>query len=116
MYKSKAQREAEKLAAAMPEESTMEEDIEELRAKLPPGGTPVTKETFEKWKKDRDARKAAALEAEAALHEEEKSIEEEIEEQVRASARELWLVAAACTASSPHPLVLLSARPCSVRA
>lgn len=46
---------------------TLEEKIEEERAALPHDGlTPVTLETFMKWKADRAARKAAELEKKIA--------------------------------------------------
>ena len=45
------------------EEMTLEEKIEEERAALPADGlTPVTFETFMKWKADKAARKQAELE------------------------------------------------------
>lgn len=62
VFKSKAQREAE-LQAKLDAEANagdITESIEEQRAKLPSTGlTPVTAETFSKWKAERDARKAA---------------------------------------------------------
>ena len=49
---------------------TLEEKIEEERAALPSEGlTPVTLETFNKWKEDRAARKQAELEAKIAAEE-----------------------------------------------
>lgn len=55
----------------MEDEISMEEKIEEERAKLPSVGlTPVTKESLEAWKKRRDERKQ--LEAEERMKQEEK--------------------------------------------
>ena len=52
------------------EEMTLEEKIEEERRNLPSEGlTPVTLETFNKWKEDRAARKQAELEAKMAAEE-----------------------------------------------
>ncbi len=52
------------------DEMTLEEKIEEERAALPSDGlTPVTLETFNKWKEDRAARKKAELEAKIAAEE-----------------------------------------------
>ena len=49
---------------------TLEEKIEEERAALPSEGlTPVTLESFQKWKADRAARKQAELEAKIAAEE-----------------------------------------------
>ncbi len=49
------------------EEMTLEEKIEEERANLISSEcTPVTLETFNKWKADKEARKIAELEARAA--------------------------------------------------
>ena len=49
---------------------TLEEKIEEERAALPSEGlTPVTLESFNKWKEDRAARKQAELEAKIAAEE-----------------------------------------------
>lgn len=62
VFKSKAQREAELQAKLEAEANAgdITESIEEQRAKLPSTGlTPVTAETFTKWKAERDARKAA---------------------------------------------------------
>lgn len=62
VYKSKKTRDAEAaLAAALETEVDITETIEAARARLPPGGTPVTAESFAKWKAARDARNAAAL-------------------------------------------------------
>lgn len=52
------------------EEMTLEEKIEEERALLPSEGlTPVTLESFQKWKADRAAKKQAELEAKIAAEE-----------------------------------------------
>lgn len=52
------------------DDMTLEEKIEEERAALPSDGlTPVTLETFQKWKADRAARKQAELEAKIAAEE-----------------------------------------------
>ena len=49
---------------------TLEEKIEEERANLPSDNlTPVTLESFQKWKEDRAARKQAELEAKIAAEE-----------------------------------------------
>merc|ERR1712151_1222660 len=51
-------------AEVVPDERPIEEILEERRRNLPPGGTPVTLETFKAWKEKREAeRLAAALEA-----------------------------------------------------
>eukprot|EP00913_Durusdinium_trenchii_P022747 g21359.t1 len=42
-------------AEVAPDERPIEEIIEEKRAALPPGGTPVTLETFQAWKERREA-------------------------------------------------------------
>lgn len=61
VFKTKAQRDAEKNKKV--EEISIEEIIEQQRAKLGPnGGTPVTAETLAKWKADKAARKQAAEE------------------------------------------------------
>lgn len=66
VYKSKSQRELE-AAAKLNEtmnQTTLEELIEEQRRTLPTTGlTPVTEESFKKWKDARAARKASELEA-----------------------------------------------------
>ena len=52
------------------EKLTMEEEIEQQRAALPSTGlTPVTKESFEAWKKAKAAKKKAELEAKMAEEE-----------------------------------------------
>mmetsp|Transcript_9167 Transcript_9167/g.20240 ORF Transcript_9167/g.20240 Transcript_9167/m.20240 type:complete len:372 (-) Transcript_9167:134-1249(-) len=48
-------------AEVNPDERPIEEIIEEKRAALPPGGTPVTKESFEAWKVSREAARLAAV-------------------------------------------------------
>lgn len=65
VFKTKKQREAEAAAAAANEddERDITESIEEQRASLPPGGTPVTEESFRAWKKARDEKKAAEIKA-----------------------------------------------------
>lgn len=66
VYKSKKQRELEAAAKAAEADGgvSMEELIEEERRKLPSTGlTPVTTETFAKWKEARAARRAAEVEA-----------------------------------------------------
>lgn len=45
------------------DEEPIEEVIERLRAELPSGGTPVTKETFEAWKKKKEDDRLAELQA-----------------------------------------------------
>lgn len=56
VFKTRAEREAEKSRKV--EEVSIEEIIEQQRAKLgPTGGTPVTAETLAKWKADKIARK-----------------------------------------------------------
>ena len=58
MFKSKKDRELEKSNKVV--EISIEEIIEQQRAKLGPnGGTPVTEETLAKWKADKQARKKA---------------------------------------------------------
>lgn len=58
VFKSKKDRELEKGNKVM--EISIEEIIEQQRAKLGPnGGTPVTEETLAKWKADKQARKKA---------------------------------------------------------
>merc|ERR1740121_2334170 len=47
-----------------PDDRTIEEIIEEKRAALPPGGTPVTLESFKAWKEKREAEQAARMEDE----------------------------------------------------
>lgn len=47
-----------------PDERPLEEIIEEKRAALPPGGTPVTLETFKAWKERREADRLARVEQE----------------------------------------------------
>merc|ERR1719468_1122822 len=49
-------------AEIAPDERPIEEIIEEKRAALPPGGTPVTLETFKAWKERREAERLAAVE------------------------------------------------------
>ncbi len=64
VYKSKKERDAEAAAkAAESRDVDITEVIEAARIALPPGGTPVTAETFAKWKAARDARKAAEAHA-----------------------------------------------------
>lgn len=56
VFKTRAEREAEKSKKV--DEISIEEIIEQQRAKLgPSGGTPVTAETLAKWKADKIARK-----------------------------------------------------------
>jgi len=50
-------------AEVAPDERPLEEIIEEKRAALPPGGTPVTPETFKAWKEKREAERLAKVEA-----------------------------------------------------
>lgn len=58
MFKSKAERDADKNKKV--DEISIEEIIEQQRAKLgPTGGTPVTAESLAKWKADKVARKQA---------------------------------------------------------
>jgi hypothetical protein len=58
VFKSKADRDADKNKKV--DEISIEEIIEQQRAKLgPTGGTPVTAETLAKWKADKVARKQA---------------------------------------------------------
>lgn len=67
VFKSKKQRELEAQAAENEEEERdITEEIEELRAALPAGGTPITEESFMAWKKKRDERKAAEIKAKIA--------------------------------------------------
>ncbi|CAJ1389851.1 unnamed protein product, partial [Effrenium voratum] len=49
-------------AEVAPDERPLEEIIEERRAALPPGGTPVTPETFKAWKEKREAERLAKVE------------------------------------------------------
>lgn len=49
-------------AEVAPDERPIEEIIEERRAALPPGGTPVTLETFKAWKAKREAERLAQVE------------------------------------------------------
>lgn len=51
-------------AEIAPDERPIEEIIEERRAALPPGGTPVTLETFKAWKERKEAERLAQAEAE----------------------------------------------------
>lgn len=53
-------------AEVEPDERPIEEIIEERRRALPPGGTPVTKESFQAWKEKREADRLAQIEAERA--------------------------------------------------
>lgn len=46
-----------------PDERPIEEILEERRAALPPGGTPVTKDTFKAWKEKKEADRLAEVEA-----------------------------------------------------
>lgn len=58
MFKSKKDRELEKSKKVV--EISIEEIIEQQRAKLGPnGGTPVTEESLAKWKAEKQARKKA---------------------------------------------------------
>jgi len=50
-------------AEVAPDERPLEEIIEERRAALPPGGTPVNPETFKAWKEKREADRLAKVEA-----------------------------------------------------
>eukprot|EP00930_Biecheleria_cincta_P085224 TRINITY_DN74630_c0_g1_i1.p1 TRINITY_DN74630_c0_g1~~TRINITY_DN74630_c0_g1_i1.p1 ORF type:complete len:371 (+),score=129.52 TRINITY_DN74630_c0_g1_i1:35-1147(+) len=50
-------------AEVAPDERPIEEILEERRAALPPGGTPVTKETFKAWKEKKEAERLATVEA-----------------------------------------------------
>eukprot|EP00429_Kryptoperidinium_foliaceum_P056087 CAMPEP_0176087440 /NCGR_PEP_ID=MMETSP0120_2-20121206/43775_1 /TAXON_ID=160619 /ORGANISM="Kryptoperidinium foliaceum, Strain CCMP 1326" /LENGTH=365 /DNA_ID=CAMNT_0017421283 /DNA_START=87 /DNA_END=1184 /DNA_ORIENTATION=+ len=52
-------------AEVAPDERPIEEIIEERRAALGPGGTPVTLETFTAWKAKREADRLAAVEEQA---------------------------------------------------
>jgi hypothetical protein len=64
VYKSKKERDAEAAAkAALDTDVDITEVIEAARAALPSGGTPVTAESFAKWKAARDARRAAEAHA-----------------------------------------------------
>mmetsp|Transcript_65259 Transcript_65259/g.155913 ORF Transcript_65259/g.155913 Transcript_65259/m.155913 type:complete len:377 (+) Transcript_65259:154-1284(+) len=49
-------------AEVAPDERPIEEIIEERRRALPPGGTPVTKDTFEAWKLKREAERLERVE------------------------------------------------------
>ena len=51
-------------AEVAPDERPLEEIIEEKRAALPPGGTPVTLDTFKAWKERREADRLARVEQE----------------------------------------------------
>mmetsp|Transcript_49091 Transcript_49091/g.149455 ORF Transcript_49091/g.149455 Transcript_49091/m.149455 type:complete len:366 (-) Transcript_49091:84-1181(-) len=53
-------------AEVAPDERPIEEIIEEKRAALPPGGTPVTLETFKAWKEKRENDRLAAVEEEVS--------------------------------------------------
>lgn len=53
-------------AEVAPDERSIEEIIEEKRAALPPGGTPVTLESFKAWKISRELMDEARKEEEAA--------------------------------------------------
>lgn len=48
-----------------PDERSIEEIIEEKRAALPPGGTPVTLDTFKAWKESREAQRLAQVQADS---------------------------------------------------
>lgn len=50
-------------AEVAPDERPIEEILEERRAALPPGGTPVTKQTFKEWKEKKEAERLAEVEA-----------------------------------------------------
>jgi len=50
-------------AEVAPDERPIEEIIEERRAALPPGGTPVTLDTFKAWKEKREAERLAQVES-----------------------------------------------------
>jgi len=64
VYKSKKERDAEAAAkAALDTDVDITEVIEAARAALPAGGTPVTAESFAKWKAARDVRRAAEAHA-----------------------------------------------------
>lgn len=52
-------------AEVAPDDRTIEEIIEDKRAALPPGGTPVTLETFKAWKERREAQRLAEEEEES---------------------------------------------------
>eukprot|EP00443_Scrippsiella_acuminata_P077705 CAMPEP_0115444922 /NCGR_PEP_ID=MMETSP0271-20121206/38648_1 /TAXON_ID=71861 /ORGANISM="Scrippsiella trochoidea, Strain CCMP3099" /LENGTH=390 /DNA_ID=CAMNT_0002870873 /DNA_START=118 /DNA_END=1288 /DNA_ORIENTATION=+ len=52
-------------AEVEPDERSIEEIIEEKRAALPPGGTPVTLDTFKAWKEKREADRLAQVQAES---------------------------------------------------
>ncbi|CAE8741130.1 unnamed protein product [Polarella glacialis] len=47
-----------------PDERALEDILEERRAALPPGGTPVNLETFKAWKASKDAQKQAEMDEE----------------------------------------------------
>lgn len=51
-------------AEVAPDERPIEEIIEEKRAALPPGGTPVTKESFKAWKEKKEAERQSQVEEE----------------------------------------------------
>lgn len=51
-----------------PDERPIEEILEERRAALPPGGTPVTKDTFNQWKEKKEAERLAEVEATRQEH------------------------------------------------
>lgn len=51
-------------AEVAPDERPIEEIIEERRMALPPGGTPVTLETFRAWKEKKEAERREKVEAE----------------------------------------------------
>lgn len=52
-------------AEVAPDERPIEEIIEEKRRALPPGGTPVTLDTFKAWKERREAERLAQVEADS---------------------------------------------------
>lgn len=63
VFKTKAERELERLGKKESDETSVEKIIEEQRAKLgATGGTPVTEETLKVWKKNKAKRKASAIE------------------------------------------------------
>jgi len=53
-------------AEVAPDGRSIEEIIEEKRSQLPPGGTPVTLETFKAWKEKREADRLAKVESDRA--------------------------------------------------
>jgi len=53
-------------AEVAPDERPIEEIIEEKRRALPPGGTPVTLDTFKAWKEKRENDRLAAVEEEVS--------------------------------------------------